>query len=221
MQNAETFASLRTSTIFSELPTDFCESFLNGCAVHRYETAECFLEQGKPSNGLYLVSSGYATVQFISDAGETVLVHRPSVGETLGELEAICDGLCAANCVAAPGSVFLFCPKPLLLSYLSNVVFVRNLFKLAHQRLSRDNQFRVIDQTLSVSQRLAAYLLFLSDEQGVIVENQSYLASVVKCSRQTINKELGMLQERDVVKLGRGNIRLLDRGFLAQMLRDA
>jgi biotin operon repressor len=60
----------------------------------------------------------------------------------------------------------------------------------------------------------------LADHGDNIRQSQSYLAGLVGCSRQTINKELGVLKEKSIIAINKGGISVLDRANLEQRIHD-
>ena len=57
-----------------------------------------------------------------------------------------------------------------------------------------------------------------SERNSTIYDSQTYLAGVVGCSRQTINKELGVLRDKGFISVEKGVIEILDREKLETFL---
>ena len=103
---------------------------------------------------------------------------------------------------------------------LGSVEFVTNLMKVFHGHLLQLNYFKLVDRNSPVDHRLCAYLLMFSERNSKIYDSQSYLAGVVGCSRQTVNKELGVLREKKFIAIEKGSIEILDREKLEAFLAD-
>jgi len=58
-----------------------------------------------------------------------------------------------------------------------------------------------------------------SERNNTIFDSQTYLAGVVGCSRQTINKELGALRDKNFISTKKGKIEVLDREKLEAFLK--
>lgn len=194
---------------------EFQKDFIDKCAVNFYDTPTTILTQGEHSPGLFMVAHGTVEVFFLGKDGHNVFLNLANVGDVLGEVEAISEHTCAASCQVSANTTVLFCPRSLLFGYLSSVVFVKNIMAVFHDHLVRDNWFKHLDHFTPIDQRLGAYLRLLSENNSKITETQAYLANVVGCSRQTINKELAKLRDLGVISIESGVIEVLDRQQLA------
>ncbi len=83
-----------------------------------------------------------------------------------------------------------------------------------------DNWLKHIGQFGAVGMRLRGYLYMLSENVSKVMETQSYLASVVGCSRQTINRELAKLREEGHITQNGSEIIVVDRESLGAGLMD-
>ena len=211
MKNSAKFPHLLKAEVLRDLPAEFQKNFINKCAVKFYDTPTTILTQGEHSPGLFMIVHGSVEVFFLGKDGHNVFLNLANVGDVLGEVEAISEHTCAASCQASANTTVLFCPKPLLFSYLSSVVFVKNIMAVFHDHLVRDNWFKHLDHFTPIDQRLGAYLRLLSEKNSKVIETQAYLANVVGCSRQTINKELGKLRDQGVISMDSGVIEVLHR----------
>ena len=90
--------------------------------------------------------------------------------------------------------------------------------KILHRRLAYNNWLKHVGQFGAVGQRLRGYLYLLSETSIKIDETQSYLANVVGCSRQTINRELARLREDGLIEQSGSEIIILDRAALGDGL---
>lgn len=214
MKNCVRFPRLLKSDILADLPEDFKGSFLDQCSVRIFDTATVVLAQGEMAAGLFMVAHGTFEITHMTEEGQTVIIYNAGQGEIVGEVEAIADKPCAATVIASDNSTILFCPKPVLFDCVKNAVFLRNLTSVFYERLVRDNKFKSVDQFYPVEKRLCAYLQQMFREKGEISKSQAYIANVVGCSRQTVNRELGVLRDQRVISLEKGSIHILDRDAL-------
>ncbi len=76
---------------------------------------------------------------------------------------------------------------------------MRNLALIQAERLMRGIRFKEIDQFSSVRQRVGHYIGHLSRFSGKVSHNQSYLANLAGCTRQTVNREIKALRDAGVV----------------------
>jgi CRP-like cAMP-binding protein len=189
-------------------------SFLNDCAVRIYKKPTIILEQGMPADGMVIIAHGYIDVTYTGENGNQMFLVRAKSGATLGDTETISEEPCAATCTTSPNTTVLFCSPAHISTALQNPKFIKNITKILHRRLVYDNWVKHIGQFGDVGERLCGYLYVLSENVGVISETQSYLANVVGCSRQTINRELAALRAAGIIAQNGSEITVLDRAAL-------
>lgn len=216
MDNSVRFPHLLKSVILDGLDRGFKKEFLDACSVKVCKTPTVIFEQGEPSDGMMIVAHGYVDITYVGEDGHQTFLNRAKVGVNLGESEAISDEPCAATCTTAKNTTLLVCAKPQLFAALQKVDFVKNLSKMFHTRLVYDNWLKHISQIGAVGMRLRGYLYMLSESSSRITETQSYLASVVGCSRQTINRELANLREQGLIEQSGSDIVIVDRDALGE-----
>lgn len=218
MEVSARFPQMMKADILSGLSKQFRKEFLDRCTVINYETPTHILTQGERSPGMYIIVSGNVEIMYLGEDGQQTFFARAGAGSIVGETEAITDQLCAATAEAMANTTLLFCSKNLLIEALGSVEFVKNLMKVFHGHLLQLNYFKLVDRNSPVDHRLCAYLLMFSERNSTIYDSQSYLAGVVGCSRQTINKELGVLREKNFIAIEKGSIEILDRESLEAFL---
>lgn len=214
MKNSARFPHLLKVEVLQGLTPEFQREFVDNCTVRIFDSPTTILVQGELSPGLFMVAHGSVEVFFLGKDGQHVFLNRANVGDVIGEVEAISEHTCAASCQVSANSTVLYCPKSQLIGYLSNVRFVQNIMAVFHDHLVRDNWFKHVDHYTPIDLRLGAYLRLLSETTQKITETQTYLANVVGCSRQTINRELGKLRDLGIIAMDNGVIEVLDRSKL-------
>ena len=212
------YPQMTKAEIFSGLPKEFIKQFLDRGTVLTYDTPTHILVQGDLSPGMYLIADGSVEILYLGEDGRETFFARAGVGAIVGETEAISEQLCAATAQANANTTLLFFSKNLLMEALGSVEFVKNLTKVFYEHLLQLNYFKLVDRNSPVDHRLCAYLLMFSERDSTIFDSQSYLAGVVGCSRQTINKELGVLRDKKFISIDKGKIEILDREKLETFL---
>ncbi|MFY0692072.1 MAG: Crp/Fnr family transcriptional regulator [Paracoccaceae bacterium] len=220
MKNSLRFHHLLDCELLKDMPEDARAEFLDSCSVRSFSKPTLILAQGEPANGMTLIAEGVIEVSCIGSEGHQAIINHSGPGETLGEVEALGERVCAASCVAFPGTVTLFCATPLLFGQLSSTVFVRNLMAIQCDRIHRDNMFKMVDQFYTVGQRLCKYLHRMSTTSPTLTLSQSHLADIVGCSRQTMNRELGLLREKNLIAINKRRIQILNREALGALAAD-
>ncbi len=218
MEVSERFPQMMKADILSGLPKEFRKEFIDRCTVLNYDHPTQILVQGEHSPGMFLIASGNVEILYLGEDGQQTFFARAGTGAVVGETEAITDQLCAATAEAKENTTLLFCPKRLLLEALGSVEFVKNMMRVFHGHLLQLNYFKLVDRNSPVDHRLCAYLLMFSERNSTIYDSQTYLAGVVGCSRQTINKELGVLRDKGFISVEKGVIEILDREKLETFL---
>jgi len=218
MEVSEQFPQMMKAGILSDLPKKFRKEFVDRCTVLNYDSRTRILTQGEASPGMFLIARGNVEVLYLGEDGYQAFLARAGVGSIVGEAEAITGQRCAATAEAMANTTLLFCNKKLLLESLESVEFVKNLVKVFHGHLLHLNYFKLVDRNSPVDHRLCAYLLMFSERKNTIYDSQTYLAGVVGCSRQTINKELGVLRDKGFISVNKGVIEILDREQLESFL---
>jgi len=219
MEISEKFPQILKAKIFSGLPKQFRKDFLDRCIEMNYDTPTHVLIQGERSPGMFLIADGSVEILYLGEDGCETFFARAGVGAIIGETEAITEQLCAATAEAKANTTLLLCPTKLLVEALGSVQFVRNIMKVFHGHLLQLNYFKLVDRNSPVDHRLCAYLLMFSERNNTIFDSQTYLAGVVGCSRQTINKELGALRDKKFIATKKGKIEVLDREKLEAFLK--
>lgn len=214
MENSVRFPHLLKAEILDGLTSGFKRDFLNACMVRIHPEPTILYEQGEAAHSFVLLAHGFIDVVYAGEDGQEVFVTRIKKGETLGEMETISGEVCAASCKTSKNTTLLVCLPEQIKVALRDPLFVKNLARVFYKRLLGDNKRKYLTQFGSVGERLRNYLFVLSENVGRVSETQSYLANVVGCSRQTINRELAVLRTEGLIEQRGGEILILDRAAL-------
>ena len=214
MKNSLRFPQLLKAAILRDLPESFRTDFLDRCVMRSHDQPAPVLTQGDRVDGMFIVAHGAVEITSINPEGQTVLIHLCRSGEVFGDVDAVSEMPAAANCAASANTTMLFCSKPLLNESMKTPLFLRNIMFISYERLVRDNQIKFVDQFYPVEQRLCDYLYRLSADRPEISKTQADLAGLLGCARQTLNRELGRLRDRQILGIEKGKIRVLDRPAL-------
>lgn len=173
------------------------------------------LRQGEAADGIYLILKGRIEVSFIDVNGNRMLAHLAGPGEALGEVEQFSGRTCAATCTTMADTTVLVLDAALLLRHLAPELLLRNITDIFHDRLTRDNRLQSLAMFYGAEDRIRIHLLSMTSPEAPDVQlSQTELAGFAGCSRQTVNKTLAQLRDAGIVQMGRGAIRVLDRGRL-------
>lgn len=220
MNNSIRFPHLLDCLLLADLPDAEKVGFLDSCTTEVITKTTPILHQDTPVDHMILVAHGTVEIRFASLDGNNVIIHHAAPGDVLGAIEAIALETCAATCTAFPNTTVLLCSKALLLHKLQSPTFLRNIARTCYRSMRRDNELRNIGQFYSAEKRICSYLDQLSARITQIPQSQSYVANVVGCSRQTVNKEFGRLKELGILSVAKGRIEVLDREALARRIAE-
>jgi CRP-like cAMP-binding protein len=191
----------------------------------RFARGEVVFHEGDPGDSMHIVTSGAFIARGSSTLGEVIAVNVFGVGDVFGEMVLLTPGARRSTTVVAHarGTTLMVGRgdvEPLmheagnLNRVLLSVLAERNRGLTAHLV---ELLFTPVEQR--VCRRLLAFADAVSSaaDEGWVPLNQADLATLAGTTRSTVNRVLGRAQERGLVELARGRIRVVDeRG-----LRDA
>ena len=210
---------------FSHLPASFQHSLLTSARQRRLAAGQYLFKRGDPPCGLYAVLDGTLRISAVNEHGKEALLSLVERPYWFGEI-CLFDGLPRTHDACAVGPCTLLqVPQQALLNILDeSPPYWRDLALLMSQKLRLS--FINIEHLslMPASVRLAHRLLMIVEGYGdtgqskrVLQLPQEDLAAMLSLSRQTTNALLKDLQAQGVVRLGYGEIEILD----AHRLREA
>ncbi|MFL1481819.1 Crp/Fnr family transcriptional regulator [Pseudomonas grimontii] len=210
---------------FSHLPVPFQHSLLAHARLRQLTAGQYLFKRGDPPCGLYAVLDGTLRVSAVNEHGKEALLSLVGAPYWFGEI-CLFDGLPRTHDACATGPCTLVqVPQQALLKILEESPrYWRDLALLMSQKLRLS--FIGLEQLslMPASVRLAHRLLMIVEGYGdmelskrVLQLPQEDLAAMLSLSRQTTNALLKDLQARGIVRLGYGEIEILD----VQRLREA
>ncbi|MDR3419055.1 MAG: Crp/Fnr family transcriptional regulator [Nevskia sp.] len=215
---------LRTSRWFSSLPAELQDQMMDAAVLRQLAAGQQLYGRGGPPCGCYCVLEGAVGVTGIGAAGKEMLVAHIDPPKWFGETTLFDDlpRLQAAH--AEIPSLLLHVPQPAMESILrGQPAYWHDFGRLVAQKL-RLALATIEDMALSpAAVRLPRRLLLLAEGYGdALVANprlkvhQEQLAMMLSLSRQTANQILQDLAARGVLRLGYGEIEILDFDLLRQ-----
>lgn len=212
------FPQLGKADFFANLSPRAVSAFLDSCTLHMAKDRHVILQQGADISGMALVAHGAVELSSQNDEGHRAILHHAREGAVLGCLEAVSERPGLADCVALGDVTYLWCPQDVLAQQMADPVFLRNVMRIACQQIACNSAWKLIDQNYPLDRRICAYLLHLAGKSEIVNQNQSYLAALTSCSRQSINRCLADLRKAGLIHVDKGVIRLLDRDGLQRRL---
>lgn len=217
-------ARLASGHWFSHLAAPFQHSLLAHARLRQLTAGQYLFKRGDPPCGLYAVLDGTLRVSAVNEQGKEAILSLVEAPFWFGEI-CLFDGLPRTHDACAVGpSTLLQVPQQALLGILDDTPqYWRDLALLMSQKLRLS--FIGLEQLslMPAPVRLAHRLLMIVEGYGdtehakrVLQLPQEDLAAMLNLSRQTTNALLKDLQAAGVVRLGYGEIEILDVPRLRQ-----
>lgn len=162
----------------------------------------------------------------LSPEGKEQILHIVKEGETIGAVPVFSGKSFPANVRAIAKSHLLFFPRESFIHLITNKPsLTMNILALLSMRF---REFTIQIENLSLKEipgRLAAYLLYLSQEQGskdLIKLNLSkvQLANLLGSGPESLSRALGNMTSRKLVEEKGAYIRLINRGVLEELAEN-
>jgi CRP-like cAMP-binding protein len=184
-----------------------------------------FLE-GDEGNGFYVVADGRVKIYKVSMEGKEHIFHIYGPGNPFGEVPVFSGQRFPANAQAILKSHLLFFPKVAFVNLISaNPSLCLNMLAVLSMRL---REFTVQIENLSLKEvpgRLAAYLIYLAQEQGkedqiALTISKGQLASLLGTIPETLSRILAKVSAHGLIEVEGRNIRLMDRKGLEALAKQ-
>lgn len=206
----------RPASLLDGVEPQALHAFLGQCRITTHPEGKRLIDQGQNLDHAYLVIGGAAEICVTDENGNSVLAHLAQAGEVIGEVELLSGRPTLASVVVRPGTALARFDATQLHRLMPPGHLVRNLARLLHARLARDDRVHLIALFYSTEDRIRGHLLHLTTPENPRTEvSQADLAAFTGCSRQTVNRVLAQLRQSGIVELGRGAVTVLDRERLA------
>jgi CRP/FNR family transcriptional regulator len=183
--------------------------------TRHYRAGEIIFLEGDPEAGLHLVVEGLCKVYRLSEGGREHVLATLRPGDSCNEVPVVDGGPNPANFAALEDStVWVILADSL--THLRrhypalNEMIIKNLAMRCRQLVQRVYNLSF----LSVTGRLAAFLLQQSDEAGEASRRrmtQDEIAAHLGTVREMVARAFRELQEAELIALDRHRIEILDR----------
>lgn len=222
--------ALASIPFFAGLDATSLERVGRGIRTRRFRRGEVIFHQGDPGDALFIVSVGAIKITLPSETGEEAILTTLRPGDVFGEL-ALLDGAprSASATAIEPTETFVL-PRDRFRELLDTEPAVRDalLASLAAELRRLTNHVEEL-HFLDITGRLASRLARLATEAGTRQPDggirlnspvtQGDLAAMIGCTRQSVNKLLGMFTDDGLIRLDRDRIVVLDLDGLLRTAR--
>jgi CRP/FNR family transcriptional regulator, cyclic AMP receptor protein len=220
--------TLATVPFFSGLDASSLESVGRGMRARRFRRSEVIFHLGDPGDALFIVMSGAIKIMLPSDTGDEAILATLRSGDVFGELALLDGAPRSATAVALEPTETLILPRAQFRELLATEPAIRDalLASIAGELRRLTNHVEEL-HFLDITGRLASRLARLAGETGAAKLadgsirlagplTQGDLAAMIGCTRQSVNKLLGMFSDDRLIRLERDRIVILDLDGLAR-----
>jgi len=196
------------------------EQITVGC---NFNKGEVIFSEGDDGNGFYVVAEGKVKIFKVSMEGKEKILHIYGPGNPFGEAPVFSGQKFPANAQAILKSYLLFFPRAAFVDLITkNPSLALNMLAVLSMRL---REFTIQIESLSLKEvpgRLAAYLIYLAEEQGkedsaMLNISKGQLASLLGTIPETLSRIFARMSSQHLIEVKDRNIRFLDRGGLEEL----
>jgi len=194
--------------------------------TRRLPHGEVIVRQGDHVSSLFLVTSGAVRLSSVTASGREIVVGLLCRGDLFGESALLGDPSLVRAQAVGPTTV-LALPIPSMRAMLERTpATAEELLRLIAARLHRTSAALEDAMAADLPRRVVGRLRELADDHGVpgphgvrlrIPLTQDELARMVGASRESVNRTVGALAARGVIRSGGGRFVITD----PDALRDA
>lgn len=173
--------------------------------------------EGDSGVGFYVVVEGKVKIYKSSSEGKEQILHIYGPGHPFGEVPVFAGNCFPANAMALEKSRLLFFPRQDFIDLISaHPSLALNMLAILSMRL---RQFTVQVENLSLKEvpaRLAAYLIFLCEEQEhpkrvTLPISKGQLASLLGTIPETLSRIFNKMTKQGLIEVNANEITLIDR----------
>jgi len=192
--------------------------FLTDQGIRRwFAEREVLLRHGDPSDHVFVLLSGWVRVSKMSREDQEVLLALRGPGDVLGDLAALYGWTRTATVRAMDEKVLVvqLTREQFVSSLHERPAIAIAMVKQMGTRLREAESVRVDFATLDVTHRVAAYLIWLSEQHGkeeagtIVLDmplSQQDIASRVGASLRAVARSMALLRKREVVRTSRRQV---------------
>jgi CRP/FNR family transcriptional regulator len=195
------------SVLFSGLSDEELDKVVAIAAVKTFARGESIFFEGDDGDGFYMVLDGRVKIFKMSLDGKEQILHIFGPGEPFGEVPVFHGQPFPANALALIKSRLLFFPRREFVALVTgNPSLALNMLAMLSLRLRRfANQIESLSLK-EVPGRLAAYLVYLTEEQGSTTQvtldiPKGQLASLLGTIPETLSRIFARMTEEELIRV--------------------
>lgn len=222
--------ALAAIPLFAGLGPESLDSLAKKTRLRRFRRGEVIFHQGDPGDALFIVLSGLVKIALPADSGDEAILATLRPGDFFGELALLDGAPRSASAVALEATETAVLARDRFRDLIAAEAVIRDAFLEALARELRRLTTHVEElHFLDIAGRLASRLARMARDEGsrqpdgsirlAAPLTQGNLAAMVGCTRQSVNKLLGLYAGDGLLRLERDAIVVLDLEGLAQASR--
>ena len=187
-----------------------------------FQRNEVIFHRDDAAGHVYLIASGTVKVSVPEEGGQEVVIALHRGGDVFGEISLFDEGPRSATVTAMTETMtFALANHDFMDVLRGSPDAMRQLLALLATRIRRSTGHIEDLVFLDLPGRVAKLLIDQSELFGsnVVSLTQEDLASFVGATRVAVNRVLVDLERRGAVKLGRGQVELVDNALLRKEIR--
>lgn len=195
------------SVLFSGLSDEELDKVVAIAAVKTFARGESIFFEGDDGDGFYMVLDGRVKIFKMSLDGKEQILHIFGPGEPFGEVPVFHGQPFPANALALIKSRLFFFPRREFVALVTgNPSLALNMLAMLSLRLRRfANQIESLSLK-EVPGRLAAYLVYLTEEQGSTTQvtldiPKGQLASLLGTIPETLSRIFARMTEEGLIRV--------------------
>ncbi|MBN1545695.1 MAG: Crp/Fnr family transcriptional regulator [Syntrophaceae bacterium] len=214
---------LKNIDLFKDLPAEQLERLSEMAALSIFAKGKHVFHEGDQAGGFYIVQSGRVKIFKLSGDGKEQILRVMESGEPFGEVPMFAGGHYPADAEAVENSVLLFFSREAFMDMiLRQSSLAMNMISSLSKRLLHLTTLVEHLSLKDVSERLAAYLVHLSDgEDKAPVSNlnisKGQLANILGTSPETLSRTLGKMSSQGLIKVQGRRIHLLKPDIMKEI----
>ncbi len=214
--------ALAAVPLFGGLDEEGLENLIRGMRIRRFRRGETVFHVGDPGDALFIVMSGSIKITLPADTGDEAILATLRPGDFFGELALLDGAPRSATAIAIESTETYVLPRDRFRALIATEPVMRDALLATMAAEVRRLTHHVEElHFLDITGRLASRLARLAGESGATAQpdgsirlagplTQGDLAAMISCTRQSVNKLLGMFTDDGLIRLERDRIVVLD-----------
>jgi CRP-like cAMP-binding protein len=214
--------ALAAVPLFGGLDEEGLANLIRGMRLRKFRRNETVFHLGDPGDALFIVMAGAIKITLPADTGDEAILATLRPGDFFGELALLDGAPRSATAVAIEPTETWVLPRDRFRELLATEPVMREAVLATMAAEVRRLTHHVEElHFLDITGRLASRLARMAGESGATPLpdgsirlagplTQGDLAAMIGCTRQSVNKLLGMFTDDGLLRLERDRIVVLD-----------